>query len=556
VLVGFRVVACVYLGMAAANACAADCATTLGVVPVLVGPLQTLIVLLPALFVACSGVLLALFKPSTAAKLAKLAWSQKRPLALVTAAIGAVVWAVPGLIAKGGGKALGAGTYLMHRGGPARSGWSPSGSEYDDPASGGRIWAQNSVAQTFLSSPAVTGEHVFIASVKFTLFADHGSILCLDAKDGNVVWQDGCGDLRSTYSSPVVCERYVVCGEGLHTTDNARVVCLDRRSGKKVWTYRVRNHHGVEATPCIANGKVYVGGGYDGILCLQLEPDASGNPVIVWQKDYNKYPDTEASPVVVDGDLYIGLGIGGSALCCLDAETGDERWRIPTPYPVFAAPCVALTANRLFLAMGNGDMVNTATKLGKPEAGEVWCINLKTHEKLWDVKTAKTILGGCAAGKDCIYFGTRDGFLYRVSMDGNSIKRWNAHAPISSCPAVAKGIVYTVTETGLLYGLEANDLTLKWEACLWTKPPGPDDLFVSSPTVCNGHVYVGTAQDGCYAWVNRKSQPNQSGPATLAAMASQAMRIVVRCLTGSTRRGPIQGNPRVGSGRSPRRSPS
>ncbi|HLX64046.1 MAG TPA: PQQ-binding-like beta-propeller repeat protein [Planctomycetota bacterium] len=492
-----------------------DLPGNLAVIPVLVGPLQTLIALLPALAAAFGAVLVALFKPGTAVKLAKLLWVQKVPVTCAAALVWLLIWGIPKLWPRTGKTvALGGTNSLLFRGGPDRRGWIGSDPSADDPTSGGRIWAQRDVAQTFYSSPAVTGDHVFIASVYLSPYTDRGSILCLDAKTGEVNWQDSCGDLRATYSSPAVSDDCVVCGEGTHETDNARIVCLDRRNGKKLWTQRVMNHHGVEATPCIANGKVYAGGGYDGIYCLNLKPDEKGEPVVLWHKDGNEYPDTESSPVVVDGNLYFGLGITGNALCCLDAESGDEKWRIATPYPVFTAPCIA--GGKIFIGMGNGNLIKSATELGLPEIGEVWCIDLATHTKPdWTFKTGKTVLGGCAAGKDCVYFGSQDGFFYRVPFDCDptKVKKWNAQAPISSSPALARDTVYFVSTKGMLYGLDANDLKPKWEACLWTQPPADKDYFLSSPTVANGHVYVGTAKDGllCVGVPGKRPDPVWEG---------------------------------------------
>jgi hypothetical protein len=48
--------------------------TTLAVIPVLVGPLQVLIALLPALLIALGTTVIALLKPSTMLKLLKLLW--------------------------------------------------------------------------------------------------------------------------------------------------------------------------------------------------------------------------------------------------------------------------------------------------------------------------------------------------------------------------------------------------------------------------------------------------------------------------------------------------
>ena len=56
---------------------------TLAVIPILVGPLQVLLALLPAMLVALGGALLALFRPSTAKQSLKVLWRLKAPLLLL-----------------------------------------------------------------------------------------------------------------------------------------------------------------------------------------------------------------------------------------------------------------------------------------------------------------------------------------------------------------------------------------------------------------------------------------------------------------------------------------
>ena len=62
----------------------------LGVFPVLVGPLQTLLALLPAILVGVGSMLLAVFKPGGFVRLLRFCWRQKLFLAVVAA--GVVAW--------------------------------------------------------------------------------------------------------------------------------------------------------------------------------------------------------------------------------------------------------------------------------------------------------------------------------------------------------------------------------------------------------------------------------------------------------------------------------
>ena len=46
-----------------------------------------------------------------------------------------------------------------------------------------------------------------------------------------------------------------------------------------------------------------------------------------------------------------------------DAETGDELWRVATPYPVFGSPAIA--GGKLYVGMGYGNVIETAEQVAE-----------------------------------------------------------------------------------------------------------------------------------------------------------------------------------------------
>jgi outer membrane protein assembly factor BamB len=485
----------------------------LAVVPILIGPLQVLITLLPALLAGIGGFFFALFKPSTAKKTVKLLWKQKFACLVIVGVVGGGFYLIRTFIFNGNRSVSAVEnsteSWSMFRGDPQRQGRSGNG---PDPLQSGINWAFSTEAKTFLSAPAIAGNRVYISSADKGVFTDSGSIYCLDADTGGVVWKSAPKNYRATYSSPVVSGKYLVCGEGLHYTDKARIVCLNRESGEVLWEHEVEGHHGVEATPCIYKDKVYVGGGYDGFYCIALEPESKGRPKIVWRHPAKNYPDTESSAAVYNGKIYFGLGIEGNAICCVDAETGKEEWRCPTPYPVFCHPTIV--QDKLFIGMGNGDFINSAEEVreknlkklkeeGKSQAeleeaskrlapgGEVWCLNAITGKKEWSLKTDETILGAIIASENRLYFACRNGAVYALTLAGGPIAKWHAHESVMGSPALGQQHIYFVSTTGKLFCLNAEDLQLVWQKSL-----GSGDLFISSPTIARGHLYIGTSQDG------------------------------------------------------------
>ncbi|MEX0704278.1 MAG: PQQ-binding-like beta-propeller repeat protein [Planctomycetales bacterium] len=508
------------------------------VVPVLVGPLSTLIALLPAILMAVGAALLSALKPSAMKKFALLLWAQKLAV-LVVAAAGVGAWygwdyVFAGPVEDVSVAESDAADWTMFRGGPERRGYVPGDAE--DPGQAGRNWdfIRDGI-KTFYASPAVVGNRVYITCADYGPLTDRGAIYAIDAGTGKLAWEYKAGGYRATFSSPSVAGKYLVCGEGLHYTRDARIVCLDlersekERRGARLWEYRTASH--VESSPCIANGRVYIGAGDDGIYCIELEPDEHGAPRVVWHLDGKDYLDAESSPLVADGKVYFGLGEGGKAICCVDAGTGKELWRIATPYPVFGCPAVA--EGRLYIGMGNGNFVETAEQVrdkklaalrdaGRPPeeiarerdalgpVGEVWAVDLATHEVAWKFGVSRTVLGSVAIAGDRLYFGSRDGHLYCVSKEGEEIRKWNSHAPMVTSPAVAKEHVYFVTQAGMLHCLDVESLQPVWEMRIDT-----GGMTFSSPIVADGRVFVGTSQNGFVSLGQpgrRESDPVWAGP--------------------------------------------
>ena len=484
------------------------------VVPVLVGPFQAFLALLPSILAALGALCLAVFKPSTVKKLVLFLWHQKVfSLCLIVLTAGVVYgfqndwWRSRGEVSE----AEAGMDWPAFRGGPERRGLVPG---WDDPTVPYAQW-NYLYEKTFYCTPTVVGNRIYATYVDFGPYTDKGAILCIDAETGGEVWRYDAGGYRATFSSPSVKDGYIVCGEGLHKTADARIVCLNM-DGEEQWTHRTSSH--VESTPCIANGRAYIGAGDDGYYCIKLEPDENGEAQIEWHLAGDNYRDCETSPIVHDGVVYFGLGVGGKAIVAVDAESGEERWRMETDYPVFAPPSVS--DGKLYVGMGNGDFVfsaeevkanlakkmadaeyseaeiRDATKTIKP-AGEVWCIDLETQKVDWKFgsgpkdKLKRNVLGAIAVGQDCLYFGSRDKYLYCISKSGTLLARWNAHSPLLTSPALANEHVYVVTGSGVLHCLTADGLEQVWEMGL-----GGGDMFISSPTVARGHVYVGTPLDG------------------------------------------------------------
>mgnify|MGYP006287340515 CR=1 FL=1 len=486
---------------------------TLGVVPVLIGPIQVLLTLLPAILLSLLAILVSLFKPRVLKTIVLLLWRQKVAVAMLALCILLLANLLGGAgpdssIARAETDGR---DWPAFRGGLARRG---AVSDANEPMTAEPVWTWKQDREAFFSSPAIVGNRVYVASATMKVFNQSGSIYCFDADTGAVVWRAAPKGYRPTFSSPVISGRYLVCGEGLHLTDDARIICLDLRPGRQgqvLWVHRTASH--VECTPVIYEGRVYVGAGDDGYYCLQLEPDENRRAKVLWHVEGGpQYQDAETSLAVYDGKVFAGLGQGGRAICVLDAETGEETARLNTPYPVFGPP--AIVDGRLYVGMGNGNYVNTAEEVRQVEiarmqkagaekteleaansqlkpAGEVWCLDVDTLDVMWRFATDRTVLGAVAVAEDDLYFGTRGGTLYCLNRAGQLVAKRDMHGPIIGSVAISGQLVYVMTNHGTLCALRRRLLEPVWETTVSTQP-----MCISSPAVARGHVYVGTEHDG------------------------------------------------------------
>jgi len=501
----------------------------LAVVPVMVQIGPMLIALLSAVVAALVGALVKLLKPSTMKTGLRIMWRNKLATVVLVVAVVGVSQGVSYLkrvVAdrRGGGTAVvGAGDWAFFRGGAARRG---ATLDADDPTTPARLWGDTTAIKTLYSSPAVVGNRVFASTADKGIYADRGGIVCLDADSGDVIWDYSPRGFRATYSSPSVQSNYLVCGEGLHFTEDARITCLrvdfEANDYELLWELRTKSH--VESSPCIYKGRAYVGAGEDGLYCIELAPGPDHTPVVTWHiagsksesgdvlDGEQKLVDCEAPPAAHDGKVFFCLGMGGKAVICVDADTGRKLWKVDTPYPVFGAPTVV--DGKVIVGMGTGNMIQSAELAREAElkklrdkgldddalaeeakrlgpAGEVWCMDADSGDVLWSRAFERTILGAVAAADGRLYFGSRDHHLYSLDLDGKGLKSFDSHEPIVTSPAVGREHVYFVTETGVLHCLDKARLTPAWNMRI-----GSAGNSISSPVVSRGHVYVGTIGNG------------------------------------------------------------
>ena len=135
----------------------------------------------------------------------------------------------------------------------------------------------------------------------------------------------------------------------------------------------------------------------------------------------------------------------------------------------------------------------------------------------WRFHTKGKIFSSPAVADGIAYVGSGDGNLYAVrTSDGTLAWKFATKGPINSSPAIANGRVYFGSLDGNVYAVGTADGTEQWRFKTqgerrFTAPgihgisphtelmPDPFDVFLSSPAVSDGIVYVGSGDHNVYA---------------------------------------------------------
>jgi len=415
------------------------------------------------------------------------------------------------------------GKALYFGGGAARSGYLGGPS----PAKLTRLWTYAEEYAMFWSSPLVRGDRVYAAACTLDPPDSYGSILCLNAITGKIIWKvemkDATRDFGGFFSSPAVTAdgKSLVIGQGLHPDYDSELVCIDTDTGTVKWLIDSPLH--IESSPAIAGDIVVVGAGAVEDPKTHL-PKPHSDPLkdrnagyvfaaristgkIIWKHQVN---DPESSPAIADDVAYIGSGFNGSAVTALRLSETDEElktaglrreiWKTPTPFPATGA--ITLAGDTVLVGCGNGDYVFQAPD----PAGAVMALDKKTGRVLWTQAMADGVLGPIAVSNEVAIVPVRNGDVAALDLgakDRTSRILWKTLARkgsrVLAGAAFTGRCAYLVTHDGYLVVLDAKTGKVT-ESLYVNAEPGEMGMSIASPTVVAGRVYVGSETGGlrCY----------------------------------------------------------
>jgi len=209
----------------------------------------------------------------------------------------------------------------------------------------------------------------------------------------------------------------------------------------------------------------------DSALTGVAEVRLPDEPVLLWS--YATGGAIVSSPVVQDGRVYVGSDDGG--LYCLDLRTGEKLWVFQTELLIEAPPFV----HDGTVYVGSHDFW-------------FYAVDAKTGDLRWRVEANEKIVGGATVvgasdGGSLIVFGSHDALLYAVDAEnGEIVWTFETADRVNATPAVhGNSVIFGGCDTGV-YVVDGASGDALSKVML-----GGECHIAASAAVKDGRVYLG-----------------------------------------------------------------
>jgi outer membrane protein assembly factor BamB len=186
------------------------------------------------------------------------------------------------------------------------------------------LWSNSTGTSTIYNQPAVFDGKLFVG-------ADDKYVYCFDAETGQQIWK------TNQLAGLIRCG--ITGADGkifFQTNSNGQVYCLNATNGNILWDSIFNNTYSI--VPAVVGNHVYFTSGDGEIACYDTKPQTQVvNPL--WKTYIQVAGDNlGSSPAVVDNRLFIGSP--DKKLYCFDASTGAPLWNFTTGDKIFSSPGV------------------------------------------------------------------------------------------------------------------------------------------------------------------------------------------------------------------------
>ena len=336
-------------------------------------------------------------------------------------------------------------------------------------------------------------------------------------------------------------------------TDDNTLYCFNATNGQILWAYTPDTNGYFTTGPAIAYGMVYEMNKDGYLYDINVE---TGN--VVWK--YKGPDDTlmwPGMPTVADGKVYVTTGEaaayngppGTSEFACLNAYTGQPIWTLP----IEALPpreSVAIAYGNLYIIPGDvTTAVDTLTGTEYSTVNQLWAIGaistpIPTPSPTptptatptptpiptpvptptpTPIPTSITVSNWSMWRADPTHSSTAQEGPSNLTLAW----KFTTNGSVISSPSVVDGIVYVGSQDKNIYAIGAWSGNLIWNFTT-------NGAIISSPAVANGNVYVGSedgyvyclnAYNGAFIW---QTFVNSDLPFTFGDLVLKSSPVVSR----------------------------
>ena len=408
----------------------------------------------------------------------------------------------------------------MFRGGPEHLGVYDSSS----PTLASVAWKFQTGGRV-VSSPVVAGDAVYFGS-------HDGHLYSVDRRDGALRW-------KFATQGPVASSPAVANGLAIASSVDGKIYAVDAASGTMKWTFATEGErrftapgiHGAIprtermpdpfdmflSSPTVVGETVYIGSGDSHVYALDLQTGRAR-----WR--FKTGDVVHASPAVSQGVVYIGSW--DRNMYAIDAESGRELWRFQTGNDtviynqIGIASSAAVANGTVFFGARDGHFyavdARTGRLLWKHDNRMGWTIaspavrdgvvyfptsdgtrfkalDAATGAVKFDLQNKAVSFSSPALVNNLAYYGSSDGWLQAVDVRTGAM-----HARFQSDGSKRNGAEFTDSTGRLLTGRMYPDRTLEG-LIVGLRTMFTLGSFVSSPSVADGVLYIGSTDGQVYA---------------------------------------------------------
>jgi outer membrane protein assembly factor BamB len=340
--------------------------------------------------------------------------------------------------------------------------------------------------QTYIPGGGITGIGTTYGDGMVFTGSFENQQLALNATTGAIIWD-------TLTKGPMIFDGAYSDGRFIRGgTDDSTLYCFNATDGQILWVFTPDTNGYFVTGPAIAYGMVYEMN-KDG--CLYAVDIATGS--MVWKY---KGPDStliwSGMPTVADGKVYVTTGqfaayggpVGVSEFACLNAYNGRTIWTLPIEALAPRESDIVAYGN-LYIIPGNvTTAVDTTSGTEYSTGNQLWAIGPSSIPvSNWPMFRA-----------DPTHSSTAPEGPSNLTLAW----KYTTNGSVISSPSVVDGIVYVGSQDKNIYAVGAWSGNLIWNFAT-------RGAVVSSPAVANGKVYVGSddgyvycldAYTGAFIW--------------------------------------------------------